>query len=77
LEDTSKNRKYLTYNEKREISVQLDKTKCTSHQHGRNCPLDNKDADPNTFCEAYKQGDGYMCNAIAKDDPVEDEYEVR
>lgn len=56
------------------INTQPDKTKCLSHQHGRNCPLDNKDADPNTFCEAYKQDDGYICNAIAKDDPVEDEY---
>ena len=76
LEDSNKNRKYLTYNEKREISIQSEKTKCLSRQPGRNCPLDNNDADPNTFCESYKQGDGYMCN-VAKDDPIEDEYEVR
>lgn len=56
------------------INTQPDKTKCLSRQQDHNCPLDNKDADPDTFCEAYKQGDGYICNAIAKDDPVEDEY---
>lgn len=72
LEDVGKNRKYLTYDEKREISIQPEKTKCPSRQQGRNCPLDNKDADPNTFCDAYKQGDGYICNAIAMNDPIED-----
>ena len=56
------------------INTQPEKIKCLSYQLGRNCPLDNKDADPNTFCEAYKQGDGYICNVTAKDDPVEDEY---
>lgn len=56
------------------INTQPEKTKCPSHQHDRNCPFDNKDVDPNTFCEAYKQGDGYICNAVAEKDPVEDEY---
>lgn len=58
-------------------NTQPEKTKCLSRQPGRNCPLDNKDANPNTFCEAYKQGDGYICNAIAKDDPIENEYDIR
>lgn len=58
------------------INVQPEKTKCMLHQPGRNCPLDNKDADPNTFCEAYKQGDGYICNAIAMNDPVEDDLVI-
>lgn len=47
--------------------------KCLSRQSGRNCPLDNKDADFST-CEAYKQGDGYICNAAAKEDPIEEYY---
>lgn len=53
------------------INTRSDKIKCMSHQPGRNCPLDDKDADHNTFCEAHKQGDGYICNAVAKGDPVE------
>lgn len=41
-------------------NTQPEKTKCISRQLGCNCPLDNKDADPDTFCEAYMQGDGYI-----------------
>lgn len=50
----------------------VEKTKCEFRQPGRNCPLDNKDADPTTFCEAYKQQDSYICNASAMEyDPID------
>jgi hypothetical protein len=44
---------------------------CEFREKECNCPLENINADPNTFCKSYKEGDGYICNAAAMEDPSE------
>jgi len=55
------------------VSKEERRNICEFRQPGRNCPLDNKDADPTTFCEAYKRQDSYICSASAmENDPVDE-----
>lgn len=50
--------------------MKSQKIKCQFRQSGHNYPLDDKDTDPITFCEAYKHGDGYICNAAAMENII-------